>query len=67
MTTESGFERQDIFLFPQCPDQLWVPSSLVLFIGYRGLLFRDKADHSLPSTEEVKKDGVVPPLSHTSS
>jgi hypothetical protein len=52
------------FSTPQRPDQLWgqlVSSSL----GTEGSV-GVKADHSLPSSAEIKNCGVIPPLSHMS-
>jgi hypothetical protein len=58
------------FFTPERPDLLWNPSSLS--IGYRGCSPGGKrqgreADHPSPSSAEVKNDGAIPPLHHTSS
>jgi hypothetical protein len=60
------------FSFSQRPDRFWGPPSL-LFNGYRGALSAwlklpgREADHSPPSSADVKNDGAVPPLLHMSS
>jgi hypothetical protein len=63
--------RDKIFSSPQRPDRLWGPPSL-LFNGYRGSFPGVKqpgpeADHSPPSSTEVKNCGAVSPLPHMSS
>jgi hypothetical protein len=64
--------RGKLFLFyPQRPDWLWGPPNL-LFNGYRGSFPGLKrpgleADHSPPSSADVKNSGAVSPLPHTSS
>jgi hypothetical protein len=56
---------------PQRPDRLWGPPNL-LASGYRRLIPwvvkrpRREADHSPPSTAEVKNVGAMPPLPHVS-
>jgi hypothetical protein len=48
---------------PQRPDRFWGPPS-----GYRGEeQLGYEADHSSPSSAEVKKGRAMPPLPHTSS
>jgi hypothetical protein len=59
------------FSFPQRPDRLWDPHSLLSKV-YRGYFPGVKrqariADHSPPTSAEVKKSGAIPPLSHLSS
>jgi hypothetical protein len=55
------------FFTPQRPDQLWGPPSL-LFTRYLGAKRLDReADHSSPSSPEVKTIGLITPLLHTSS
>jgi hypothetical protein len=55
------------FFSLQRPDRLWGPPSL-LSNGYQGLLLRGakrqgrEADHSPPSSAEVKNGGAMPPL-----
>jgi hypothetical protein len=50
------------FSTPQRPDPLWGPPSL-LSNGYRGVKQQGReADHSPPSSAEVKNGGVIPPL-----
>jgi hypothetical protein len=54
------------FSTPQSPDRLWGPPSL-LYNGYRGSSLGVKrpgreADHSLPSSAEVKNGGAIPLL-----
>jgi hypothetical protein len=60
--------RDKIFVFiPQRLDRLWGPPSL-LCSGYRGVKRpKSEADHSHASSAEVKNDGAIPPLHHTSS
>jgi hypothetical protein len=59
------------FSSPQRPDRLWGPPRL-LPSGYRGTLSPGtkrpgrEADHSPPSSAQVKNDGAIPPLPHTS-
>jgi hypothetical protein len=61
------------FSSPQCPDRLWGPPSLQrngywgLFLWGRGKAAVDIADHSPPSSAEVKKSGALPPFPHMSS
>jgi hypothetical protein len=51
----------------QRPDRLWGPPSL-LYNGYLWLFPPGhEADHSTPSSAEVKKGGVIPPLPNVSS
>jgi hypothetical protein len=56
---------------PQLPDRHWGPPSF-LFNGYQGLFPGGKAagheaDHSAPSSAEVKNGGAIPPLRRMSS
>jgi hypothetical protein len=66
-----SWQGQDIFLVPQCSDWLWGPASLLdnrycfFFLG--GKLPEREADHSPPSTAQVKNDGAIPPFHRTSS
>jgi hypothetical protein len=61
-----------VYSSPQRPDRMWGPLRL-LSNGYWGLFLRwvkrqrRIADHSLPSSAEVKKGGAIPPLSYMSS
>jgi hypothetical protein len=48
---------------PTQPPIQWEARALSL--GVKGL--GREADHSPPSSAEVKNDGAIPPLSHTSS
>jgi hypothetical protein len=67
----SGRDKR-FFSTPQSPGRLWGPLSL-LSNGYRGALFPGvkrlgrEADHSPPSSSEVKNGGAVPPLPYLSS
>jgi hypothetical protein len=60
------------FSSPQCPDLFWGLPSL-LFSRVQGAfslqikLPECEVGHSHPSSEEVKNDGAIPPLPHTSS
>jgi hypothetical protein len=45
------------------PPILWVLGALSLGVKWP----RREADHSSPSSAEVKNGGAIPPLSHTSS
>jgi hypothetical protein len=57
---------------PSRPNRFWGPHSL-LSNGYKGLFPRGEsgmgreADHSPPSSVQVKNGGAIPPLHHTSS
>jgi hypothetical protein len=60
------------FSSPQCPDQIWGPSSFLR----NGCWWRFppgvkqlgcEADHSPPSSAEVKNGGAIPPTPHMSS
>jgi hypothetical protein len=59
------------FSYPQCPDWQWGPLNLVSN-GLRWLFFNGierqgiEADHSPPSSAELKNGGAIPPLPHTS-
>jgi hypothetical protein len=82
IATGCGLDSQDLipdrgkrfFSTPKCPDQLWGPPSL-LISGYQELFpggwgvkqSGHEADHSLPSSAEVKNGGALPPLPHMSS
>jgi hypothetical protein len=61
--------RARFYWFPQRPDRLGGPPSL-LSNGYREALSLEvrwparEADHSPPSTAEVRNGGAVPPLPH---
>jgi hypothetical protein len=49
------------FCSPQRPDRLWDPRySMVISPGVKRLC--READHSPPSSVEVKNGGVIPPL-----
>jgi hypothetical protein len=60
------------YYVPQRPDRLWGPLNL-LSNGYRGALSPRlkrpgrEADHSPPSSAEVKNGGAIPPLPYMSS
>jgi hypothetical protein len=65
-------QGEAIFLFfaasvpalgPTQPPIKWIPGAL--FPGVKRP--RREADHSLPSSAEVKNGGTIPPLPHTSS
>jgi hypothetical protein len=59
--------RVEIFVsFPLHPGGFWGPPSLQSDY-YRGFFSRGEADHSVPSTAEVKNGGAVPSLSHMST
>jgi hypothetical protein len=64
--------RGNIFLFsitcrrplgPTQPPIQWVPAALSSEVKWQ----EREADHSLPSSAEVKNDGAIHPLPHTSS
>jgi hypothetical protein len=62
-----GRERRS-FAFPQSPDLLWGPANLPN--NEYGWLFRRpkrEADHSPPSSVEVKNGGAITPLPHMPS
>jgi hypothetical protein len=59
------------FFTPQHPDRLWSPRSL-LSNGMGALSQgikqpKREADHSAPSSADVKNGGAIPPLTHMSS
>jgi hypothetical protein len=59
--------RGEIFSSSQRPDRDWDLPSL-LFNGYRDIKQPgSEADHSPPSSSEVKNGGAIPPLPHMSS
>jgi hypothetical protein len=66
-------KRKSFLSIPQRPDRLWGPTSL-LYNRYQGLfLFLEvklpdfEADHSPPSSAEVKNGGAILPLPYKSS
>jgi hypothetical protein len=60
------------FFISHRPDRFWGPSSF-LSDRYQELFSRGvkrlgrEADHSSPSSAEIKNDGAIPPLTHTYS
>jgi hypothetical protein len=64
--------RARLFPSPQLSDEVWGPPSF-LSSGYWGEISPGvkqqghEADHSLLSSSEVKKGGVIPPFLHMSS
>jgi hypothetical protein len=65
--------KKKFFSFPERLDRLWVPPRLQFqFNGYGGSFPGVnhpgyEADHSPPSSAEIKNGGAIPPLLHMSS
>jgi hypothetical protein len=53
------------FFSSQRPNRLWGPPSLSNGDSFAGVKWQEReADHSPPSSREVKKGGAIPPLPH---
>jgi hypothetical protein len=60
-----------IYFFAQCPDRFWSSSNLIFngFLRYFPRVKRPgfEANHTPPSSVEMKNGGAIPPLPNTSS